>query len=165
MAVRFNKFFTLDEHPATSTAGIIHTTISKRLQNRHESLNNTGRRIELAATNTFFFCKLCDAIFISAAQQIFTGFRIRHINVIGENIHYIAQYFFVQIGRCIIFRQHIFQFAIFTFNSPHCIIDHFTNFWRMGSGRNGFPPGFFRNKENIIFRICIRVILKAIPFR
>ena len=41
--------------------------------NRHirdERLNHAGRSIEFASADTFFFCKLCDAVFVGTTKKV-----------------------------------------------------------------------------------------------
>ena len=113
MAMCFNKLFALHKHTAGTTAAIIYSAVIKRTKNRNQCFYYTGWCIKFSTANSFFFCKLRYAIFISTSEKILAGFCITHINAICEDVNHITQNSFVQIRACIIFRKNILQFLIF----------------------------------------------------
>ena len=110
------------------------------------------------------FCKLCNAVFVGATEEIFTLCGIVHIYVVCEDVHDITQHSLIEIRAGIVLRKDILKCLVLGFDSPHSIIDNRADLRRMGSGGNGAPPGILRHEENILHRIGITVILEPIAF-
>ena len=129
--VSLNKFCTLYEHTTAATAAIVYTAVVKWAKDRDERLNHAGRSIEFASADTFFFCKLCDAVFIGTAKKVFTLRGVAHVDVISKDVNDITQHTLVQIWACIIFRKDILQSLVLSFNGSHSRIDNRSNFRSM----------------------------------
>jgi hypothetical protein len=67
--VRLNEFFTLHEHTAAAAAGVEYATFVW-LQHFDQQLDDTSRRIELAAFLAFRKGKLAEEVFINTAEYI-----------------------------------------------------------------------------------------------
>jgi hypothetical protein len=80
-----------------SRSSVVYAGIRLRLQNSNQRFNNAGRRVEFSATDAFFLRKLCNAVFVCAPEQILAGPRIGHINIIREDVNYIAEDLLIQI--------------------------------------------------------------------
>ena len=157
-----NKFCALHEHTAGPTAAIVDAAVIKRAQNSNQRFDYAGRRVEFAATNTFFFRKLSDAVFIGAPQKVFTLFCVAHIDIVGKNIDHIAQHPLIKVGAGVVLGKHILQCFILRLNRSHGRINDSADLRGMGGGGNGTPSCFFRDKEYILHSISITVILEAI---
>ena len=68
-AVRFDEFFRLHKHAAGAAAGVIDLTLM-RGKHCNKGFNNTGWRVELAASLAFGTGELTEKIFIHLAEQV-----------------------------------------------------------------------------------------------
>ena len=84
------KLCALNKHASRTATTIIHPTIIKGFENFYKCFNHAGWGVEFAASNTFFFRKLCNTILICTSKKIFAFFRVTHINIICENIHNVS---------------------------------------------------------------------------
>ena len=160
--MRLNKLCALHEHTAGATAAIINAAVVKRAQNSNQRFDYAGRRVEFAATNTFFFRKLSDAVFIGAPQKIFTLFCVAHIDIVGKNIDHIAQHPLIEVRTGVVLRKYIFQCFILRLNRSHGRINDSADLRGMGGGGNGTPSCFLRDKEYALHSISVAVILETI---
>ena len=160
-AMSLKEFHALYEHTPRATTRVIYTAVIERFQNCNDSLNDTGRRIELAAFNTFISSELCNTVFVSSAQKIFAFFRIRHIHVC-EQVNNITQNSLIQIRTCVILRKYIFQRFVFCFDCSHCIVNDSSNLRSMSRRCDSCPSCFFRNEENIFAQVFITIFFKTL---
>ena len=154
----------LDKHSSGTATGVIDPGIAVGFQDGHKGVDNAGGGVELSAAFAFFFGKLGNAVFVSAAQKIAVAFGFAHVHV-GKKINDVSQNLFVQVGAGVIFGQHAFESFVVGFDSPHGVVDDDADFRFVGGGSDFCPAGGFRYKENVFFKIGIGVIFKTVAFQ
>ena len=123
----------LDKHSPGTAAGVVDPGIAVGFQDGDKGVDNAGGRVKLPSPFSFFFGKLSDAVFVSAAQKIAVAFGFAHVHV-GEKIDDIPQNLFIQIGAGVVFGQHAFEFFVAGFDGPHGVVDDGSDFRFVGGG-------------------------------
>ena len=81
--MRQHEIFTLDEHPARATAGVVDPAMIG-FEHRHQQFDHAGRGVEFAAAFAFCTGETSQEIFVGATQEIlFTAFRIAQYSEAG----------------------------------------------------------------------------------
>ena len=113
--------------------------------------------------NSFLLGKLGEAVFVGTTENIFLAAMFNHLDV-GEQIHYVTESAFVELGTSKVFRQNVFQPLVFLFDGTHRIVNHRADFRRMGFGGNIAPPRTGRNKKDTFGGILVHIFLEAVAF-
>ena len=144
--VIIEEFSALREHTTRTTTGVIDTAFVG-LNHLYYSADDAARRVELAGVLALLRRELLQAVFIDAAQQVFLVARCQHVDI-GKEIYHVAQTTLVKLRTGIVAWQHTFQFGVLAFDSFQGIINHLSDFRRMGSKTDNLPTGFLGNEEH-----------------
>ena len=107
-AMVLDKLDALHEHATGTAAGVIDALAFARLENFDDGFHDACRGVEFAAFDAFVACKLCDAVFVGAAEQILACLGIAHVHV-AEHIYHVAEHALIETGFCVIFGKHAFK--------------------------------------------------------
>ena len=161
-AVVLYKFCGLHEHAAGSAAGIIYAALIW-FQHLNQGTYYAGRRKEFSAALAFLLSKHRKTILISTAQDIFLTAVLDHLNIC-EKIHDIAEPALIQFRTGKVLRQYILQTFVFFLDGTHGVINHSSDFRRMGFRCNFTPSRPSRYKEDTFRSILINILFKSIAF-
>ena len=163
-AMGLKKFRALDEHAAAAAAWVINAAVLEGLQDFNQRPHDAARGIEFTAALAFLRGKLSDAVFIGPPQKILIVFRAFHVQIVGEQVHDLAQHFFVQVRAGIDLGKHALQRLVLILDGTHGVIQHFTDLRGVGVLRNILPAGGLRHKEDVVLHVGVGIVLKAVTF-
>ena len=86
------------------------------------------------------------------------------MQIVGEEVHHLAQHLFVQVRAGIDLRQHILQRPVIVFDGAHGVVDDLPDLRRVRCGGNCRPARILRHKEDALGKIFVDVLLEAVSF-
>ncbi len=166
-AMRQDKFFTLNEHPAGTAAGVVDAAFVG-FDHLNEELDDRLRRVELPSPFPFGAGELAEEVFVNAAEDVFAaGFGIPQADF-GEEVDEFAEALFIEGGSGVVFGEDAFEGRVVFLDEGHRLIDELADVVRfvfvVGVDVAGFgvigdklPAGFIRDPEDILGEVFVAV--------
>ena len=159
-AVALHKLGRLDKHAAAAAAGVV-DPVMVGLQNLHQRPHHAGGRVEFPGLLALLGCKLGQAVFVGAPQNVLAAPLLDHLDI-GKEVYHLAQPPLVQLRAGKVLGQNAAEPGVALLDAPHGLVDHQADLRRMCRRGNDAPAGIFRHKEDILGGILVLILLEAL---
>ena len=158
-----DKLDALHEHAAGTAAGVIDAFAFARLEDFDDGFHDACGGVEFAALDAFVACKLRDAVFVSATEQILACFGVAHVHI-TEHIYHVAEHTLVEVGSRVVLGEHTFESLVVLLDFDHRLIKNLANFGSVGGFRDFGPAGVLWNKEDVLAHVFVEVFFETFAF-
>ena len=86
---------------------------------------------------------------------------VDHLDI-GKEVNDLTEPPLIQLRTGKVFREDVFEPLVFLLNAPHGLVDDRADLRRVRSSGYGAPSCVFRHKEDILRRVFVLVLFKAV---
>ena len=155
--VRADELDRLHEHAGGAAAGIVDPA-PVRLQHLDQELDDTARRVELAALLALGAGELRQEVLVDAADHVLrAGVLVAHLEV-ADHVDELAEPLLVEGGTGVVLGQHVLEHRVVAFDRRHRVVDELADDRLPRLGLEMAPARLARHPEDAHRPVLIRVL-------